>query len=231
LTNVIPYLHSSSSASSPSKPNYIASDIPTNLARDPLSDEISISKPTLLVYLIKAMILALEEHPIMRSRLKFSGEDRWLEVSRDPIIGVAVSGLSHFPHQSQYPLTLRTDPTHGLVTPSLPPLTPTTSLSEITSLLNTIRQNPTKPSSHPSPSITISSVGNLGESTGAMPVIPPGGGLAICAVGRAKWEPEYVMRDRGLKVSQRDVERSGIVPVLRCPVGWSGDHRAVSGVG
>lgn len=40
--------------------------------------------------------MAMEEHPIMRSRAKESGggAERWLEVARDPTIAVAVSGRS-----------------------------------------------------------------------------------------------------------------------------------------
>ena len=77
--------------------------------------------------------------------------------------------------------------------------------------------------------MVISSVGGLGESTGAMPVIPPNGPLAICAVGRAKWEIEWRHADAGMKTTSEEVERGGTKAVLRCPVGWSGDHRVVSG--
>ena len=35
------------------------------------------------------------------------------------------------------------------------------------------------------------------------------------------------MRDAGMKVQPGDVEKAGMRAVLRCPVGWSGDHRAV----
>ena len=77
-------------------------------------------------------------------------------------------------------------------------------------------------------SLVISSVGGLGESTGAMPIIPPGGPVAICAVGRAKWEIEWKLRDAGMKVDPTEVEKTGMRAVLRCPVGWSGDHRVVS---
>lgn len=63
-----------------------------------------------------------------------------------------------------------------------------------------------------------------------MPVLPPGGGLAICAVGRAKWEMEWKKASgKGIMdMTPEDVERGGMAAVLRCPVGWSGDHRVVS---
>ncbi|WVF66562.1 hypothetical protein IAT40_001302 [Kwoniella sp. CBS 6097] len=239
LTPLLPYLKASNAdtgtarQSAKSKTNYIASDIPHELVRDPLAS-ISAhqggSKTTILTFLVKALVLALEEHPIMRSRVRETsqsndngGGERWLEVNRDPVVGVAVS-----------------DPKHGLLTPSLPPLSPSTSLSTITSLLHSLRHAPNRPSAPAN--MTISSVGGLGEARDAMPVLPPGGGLAICAVGRAAWEMEWVARDglrsmrgsegRGKNVWELDegtVEKSGVRAVLRAPVGWSGDHRVLEG--
>ena len=49
----------------------------------------------LLSFLVKGLLLALEVHPIMRSRVKYGGEgEKWLEVGRDGVVGVAVSGMS-----------------------------------------------------------------------------------------------------------------------------------------
>jgi 2-oxoisovalerate dehydrogenase E2 component (dihydrolipoyl transacylase) len=48
----------------------------------------------LLSFLVKGLLLALEVHPIMRSRVKFRGDEKWLEVGRDGVVGVAVSGMS-----------------------------------------------------------------------------------------------------------------------------------------
>lgn len=48
----------------------------------------------LLSFLVKGLLLALEVHPIMRSRVKFGGDEKWLEVGRDGVVGVAVSGMS-----------------------------------------------------------------------------------------------------------------------------------------
>jgi 2-oxoisovalerate dehydrogenase E2 component (dihydrolipoyl transacylase) len=56
-----------------------------------------VEKAGLLSFLVKGLLLALEVHPIMRSRVKFGREgdsEKWLEVSRDGTIGVAVSGMS-----------------------------------------------------------------------------------------------------------------------------------------
>lgn len=62
-----------------------------------------------------------------------------------------------------------------------------------------------------------------------MPVLPPGGGVAICAVGRARWEVEWKKgKGKGIMDMLPDeVEKGGTEAVLRVPVGWSGDHRVV----
>jgi len=62
-----------------------------------------------------------------------------------------------------------------------------------------------------------------------MPVLPPGGGVAICAVGRAAWclEPRLGGK-RVWDYTPDEVVGSGVEGVLRCSVGWSGDHRVVS---
>lgn len=114
-----------------------------------------------------------------------------------------------------------------MLTPSLPPLAPDLPLSAITAALSALRKNAARPS--PSPSVTISSVGGLGESRGLQPVLPPGGGVAIAAVGRARWEVEWARGEgRVMESTQGEVEAGGTRAVLRAPVGWSGDHRVVS---
>lgn len=78
-------------------------------------------------------------------------------------------------------------------------------------------------------SLTISSVGALGESRGANPVLPPGGGVAIAAIGRAKWEVEWANAEgKVFEMDPEGVKAGGTRAVLKCPVGWSGDHRVVS---
>ncbi|OCF60136.1 hypothetical protein L486_02816 [Kwoniella mangroviensis CBS 10435] len=217
LTPLLPYLKASNPQTSISidKQGYIASDIPSELVTNPIIEKKE--KTTILSFLVKGLILALQEHPIMRSRLKEDGEKRFLEIGRDGVIGVAVS-----------------DPKYGLLTPSLPPLPPSTTISTITSHLHSLRHAPNKPSTPAN--ITISSVGGLGEATGAMPILPPGGGLAICAVGKAKWDMEWDLaygdESKGKSVWEMDesmVERGGTRAVLRVPVGWSGDHRILEG--
>ncbi|WWC57607.1 uncharacterized protein I303_100139 [Kwoniella dejecticola CBS 10117] len=220
LTPLLPYIKAANPApttltSSKAQSGYIASDIPLDLVRDPLREHKQ--KTTLLSFLVKGLILALEEHPVMRSKLKDEGNQRWLEIARDGVIGVAVS-----------------DPKYGLLTPSLPPLPPSTSLSSITAHLRSLRGAPNKPSTPAN--ITISSVGGLGEAINAMPILPPGGGVAICAVGRAKWQMEWDLANGSMEpkrsvweMDANEVQRGGTRAVLRVPVGWSGDHRILEG--
>lgn len=53
--------------------------------------------------------------------------------------------------------------------------------------------------------------------------------MAICAVGRARWEVEWKVagNKRALDFTPQDVVAAGQEAVLRVPVGWSGDHRVV----
>ncbi|EJD04583.1 CoA-dependent acyltransferase [Fomitiporia mediterranea MF3/22] len=62
--------------------------------------------------------------------------------------------------------------------------------------------------------LTVSNVGALGNGEFASPVLVPGGGVAIVAIGRAKWT--------------RDEERNG-ERRLKVGVSWSADHRIVEG--
>ena len=65
--------------------------------------------------------------------------------------------------------------------------------------------------------VTVSNIGAIGAGEFAMPVLVPGGGVAIVAVGRARW--------------MWDVERGDGSGERRLKVGvsWSADHRVVEG--
>jgi len=65
--------------------------------------------------------------------------------------------------------------------------------------------------------ITVSNVGAIGAGDFASPVLVPGCGVAIVAIGRAKWVWDV---DRGDGKGERR---------LRLGVSWSGDHRVVEG--
>jgi 2-oxoisovalerate dehydrogenase E2 component (dihydrolipoyl transacylase) len=65
--------------------------------------------------------------------------------------------------------------------------------------------------------LTVSNVGGIGAGDAASPVLVPGGGVAIVAIGRAKWAWDV---DRGDGSGERR---------LKVGVSWSADHRVVEG--
>jgi len=65
--------------------------------------------------------------------------------------------------------------------------------------------------------LTVSNVGALGAGAFASPVLVPGGGVAIVAIGRASWVWDV---DRGDGKGERR---------LKVGVSWSADHRVVEG--
>ncbi|KAI0056492.1 CoA-dependent acyltransferase [Artomyces pyxidatus] len=65
--------------------------------------------------------------------------------------------------------------------------------------------------------VTVSNVGAIGAGEVAAPVLVPGGGVAIVAIGRARWEWDV---NRGDGTGERR---------LKVGVSWSADHRVVEG--
>ncbi|KAI9068871.1 CoA-dependent acyltransferase [Trametes sanguinea] len=64
--------------------------------------------------------------------------------------------------------------------------------------------------------VSVSNVGGIGAVESAAPVLVPGGGVAIVAIGRAKWVWDVERDPKG--------ERR-----LKVGVSWSADHRVVEG--
>lgn len=66
--------------------------------------------------------------------------------------------------------------------------------------------------------MTVSNVGAIGKGEFASPILVPGGGLAIVAIGRARWVD--VVPDDGIGAPRRR---------LQVGISWSADHRVVEG--
>lgn len=64
--------------------------------------------------------------------------------------------------------------------------------------------------------ISVSNIGAVGQVDSASPILVPGGGVAIVAIGRAKWVWD-VNHDN---IGQRR---------LKVGVSWSADHRVIEG--
>ncbi|KAF8183892.1 2-oxoacid dehydrogenases acyltransferase-domain-containing protein [Mycena galopus ATCC 62051] len=69
--------------------------------------------------------------------------------------------------------------------------------------------------------LSVSNVGAAGHGTGAAPVLVPGGGVAIVALGRAEWVWDVSDKYWG--------QEGGGARRLKLPVSWSADHRVVEG--
>ncbi|KAF8264344.1 2-oxoacid dehydrogenases acyltransferase-domain-containing protein [Lactarius quietus] len=65
--------------------------------------------------------------------------------------------------------------------------------------------------------LTVSNIGAVGAGESAMPLLVPGGGVAIVALGRARWVWDV---ERGDGTGERR---------LKMAVSWSADHRVVEG--
>jgi 2-oxoisovalerate dehydrogenase E2 component (dihydrolipoyl transacylase) len=66
--------------------------------------------------------------------------------------------------------------------------------------------------------ITVSNVGAIGDGDFASPILVPGSGVAIVAIGRAKWVWDVNRNPSG------QGERR-----LKVGISWSADHRVVEG--
>jgi len=158
---------------------------------------------TILPLLLKALSRAMQEWPIFRSSLnpRTNGDERpSLTIRPHADIAIAVSTST------------------GLYTPVIQAVVtknPYEIMGELRRFQSLGRQSPAGFSFKEMPkrgaTISVSNVGAIGKGEFAAPLLVPGGGVAIVAIGRAKW-----------------VERQG-QKRLEVGVSWSADHRIVEG--
>ncbi|CAG7847363.1 Dihydrolipoamide acetyltransferase component of pyruvate dehydrogenase complex {ECO:0000256/RuleBase:RU003423} {ECO:0000256/RuleBase:RU003423} [Serendipita indica DSM 11827] len=158
---------------------------------------------TILPLLLKALSRAMQEWPIFRSSLNpmSKPDDR-------PSVTI----------RSQSDIAVAVSTTSGLYTPVLQSVetkTPYEIMGELRRFQALGRKTPAgfTPKELPKrgATISVSNVGAIGKGEWAAPLLVPGGGVAIVAIGRAKW-----------------VERDGHKR-LEVGVSWSADHRIVEG--
>lgn len=164
-------------------------------------------KLTYLPLLLKALARAMQEWPLFRSSIALPSES---DAGSKPNLVIR-------PH-ADIAIALST-PT-GLYTPTIQRADTLTAFE----LMGTLRRfsalgrtipNGLTPKEMPKKgaTITVSNVGAIGKGEFASPLLVPGGGVAIVAIGRAKWIRRAEDGEKRLEVG----------------VSWSADHRVVEG--
>ena len=172
------------------------------------------SRLTYLPFILKTLSRAMQEWPLFRSSITPSS----ISTSPDSSSSPSKPTLTIRPH-SDISIALST-PT-GLYTPTIQ-RADTQSIYSLASRLSHFsslgRRTPCglTPSDLPRSggTLTVSNVGSIGSGEFAHPVLVPGGGVAIVAIGRAKWVLD----------EERGGERR-----FKVGVSWSADHRIIEG--
>ncbi|SNX85038.1 related to lipoamide acyltransferase component of branched-chain alpha-keto acid dehydrogenase complex, mitochondrial precursor [Melanopsichium pennsylvanicum] len=169
----------------------------------------SSSKLTLLPLLVKAMSLALKDHPMFRSTL--NSEQKLIRRSS---------------HDISIALTSRV----GLLTPCITDVQ-SKSIYDLSASITRLQTIASSSKGLPpadlktTGTITLSNVGAVGGGTYTHPLIPPTGQLAIGALGRSRVLPRFASEIPSLNCTDPDK----IVRRLIMSVSFTGDHRVVEG--
>ena len=169
------------------------------------------TKLTYLPILLKTLSKAMLEWPLFRSSITpswnaASGERPTLTLRPHADINIALSTSTGL-----YTPTLQHVDTHNVYSLA----------SQLKHLSHLGRQVPCglTPAEMPKRggTLTVSNIGGIGDGEAASPILVPGGGVAIVAIGRAKWVWDV---NRGDGRGERR---------LKVGVSWSADHRVVEG--
>ncbi|SPO26375.1 related to lipoamide acyltransferase component of branched-chain alpha-keto acid dehydrogenase complex, mitochondrial precursor [Ustilago trichophora] len=169
----------------------------------------SFTKLTLLPLLIKAMSLALHDHPMFRSTL--NSEQKLIRRSSHDIsialsskVGLLTPCISDVQSKSIYDLS-------GAIT-RLQTVAASSKGLSIADLTQT-------------GTITLSNIGAVGGGTYTHPLLPPTGQLAIGALGRSRILPRFASEIPSLNIDNKHT----IVRRQIMPVSFTADHRVVEG--
>ncbi|GAA5894875.1 hypothetical protein JCM8208_006093 [Rhodotorula glutinis] len=192
-----------------------------------------IDRVTLLPLLLKALSLAVADHPLFLHTLSSSSSS----TSPNPTLVRRTS------HDISVALS-SPSPAGGLFTPVLRDIQHSSvfalasQLAGLQSRLSISSSSPRFPAEHTGAgTLTLSNVGVVG-GRGTHPVIPPTGQLAIGAVGRVRVEPRFVQgkeEERAKRVAQGvEEDEEGrewkVEPRLVLDATFTADHRVVEGV-
>lgn len=206
LNSHIPeHFNSSKSSSLPINPSalYPAPSLP------PVLESAQFTRLTYLPILLKTLAKAMMAWPVLRSSITPGSAN-----------GGGKPTLTIRPHAD---IAVALSTTTGLYTPVIP-RADTHSIYSLSSQLKHLsflgRQVPCALTINEMPkrgaTVTVSNVGAVGDGEYAHPVLVPGGGVAIVAIGRARWVWDISKSERG--------ERR-----LKIGVSWSADHRVLEG--
>lgn len=174
------------------------------------ADEASFTKLTLLPLLVKAMSLALHDHPMFRSTLN--------------------SEARHLVRRSSHDISIALTSKVGLLTPCITDVQ-SKSIYDLSSSITRLQTTAASPKGlsptdlKATGTITLSNVGAVGGGTYTHPLLPPTGQLAIGALGRSRILPRFASEIPSLNESDPDK----IVRRLIMSVSFTGDHRVVEG--
>lgn len=175
----------------------------------PVPESAQFTRLTYLPILLKTLAKAMMAWPVLRSSITPGSTN-----------GGGKPTLTIRPHAD---IAVALSTTTGLYTPIIS-RADTHSIYSISSQLKHLsflgRQVPCALTMNEMPkrgaTVTVSNVGAVGDGEYAHPVLVPGGGVAIVAIGRARWVWDVSKSERG--------ERR-----LKVGVSWSADHRVLEG--
>ncbi|PWN31504.1 CoA-dependent acyltransferase [Meira miltonrushii] len=162
------------------------------------------SKLTLLPFLLKALSITLNDHPLFRSIL--DTQSMTLKQAKEHRISIAFASSK------------------GLLTPTLQGDVRSLSINDIARQIGNLQsigasRNLTQSETGSGATITLSNIGSIG-GTHTFPLIPPTGQMIIGAVGRARILPRF----------EGDPENGKVRPATILPISFSADHRIVEGI-
>lgn len=161
-------------------------------------------KMTLLPFLLKALSITLNDHPLFRSIL--DTQSMSLKQAKEHRISIAFASSK------------------GLLTPTLQGDVRSLSIIDIARQIGNLQsigasRNLTQSEMGSGATITLSNIGSIG-GTHTFPLIPPTGQMIIGAIGRTRILPRF----------EGDPSNGKVRPATILPISFSADHRIVEGI-